>query len=102
MRADALPELDGNTLLCIQAGNVNTGAFDPAVEICQRARSRGLDSCGWRVWFKSGGFALVCALDSAGLRQRIRGQTDGHKWPNVGYDCGIAIVAAARKHCARR
>ena len=34
MRADALPHLDANTILCLQAGNVNTGAFDPAAAIC--------------------------------------------------------------------
>jgi len=41
MRADALPPLDANTIVCIQAGNVNTGAFDPAREICGRARDAG-------------------------------------------------------------
>src|SRR5690348_13065376 len=39
MRAEALPELDDRTLICIQAGNVNSGAFDPAGEICSRARA---------------------------------------------------------------
>src|SRR5262249_53982062 len=37
MRADRLPTLDERTIVCIQAGNVNTGAFDPAREICRRA-----------------------------------------------------------------
>ena len=41
MRADALPALDARTLVCLQAGNVNTGAFDPAAEICSRAREAG-------------------------------------------------------------
>ena len=41
MRADALPALDEKTLVCIQAGNVNTGAFDPAREICDRAHKAG-------------------------------------------------------------
>jgi glutamate/tyrosine decarboxylase-like PLP-dependent enzyme len=41
MLADALPPLDSNTLLCIQAGNVNTGSFDPAADLCQRAREAG-------------------------------------------------------------
>src|SRR5262249_50473724 len=41
MRADALPDLSGATVVCIQAGNVNTGAFDPAVEICAAARDAG-------------------------------------------------------------
>src|ERR1700721_3094881 len=41
MRSDALPQLDDRTLICIQAGNVNTGAFDPAAEICTRAHEAG-------------------------------------------------------------
>src|SRR5579863_4414950 len=41
MRADALPPLDDRTLVCVQAGNVNTGAFDPAGEICARAQAAG-------------------------------------------------------------
>ncbi len=41
MRAEALPELDSRTLICIQAGNVNSGAFDPADKICSRAREAG-------------------------------------------------------------
>jgi len=41
MRADSLPAIDGPTIICIQAGNVNTGAFDPAAEICINAREKG-------------------------------------------------------------
>ncbi|MDH3878503.1 MAG: pyridoxal-dependent decarboxylase, partial [Desulfobacterales bacterium] len=41
LRADALSELTETTIVCIQAGNVNTGAFDPAVEICAAARNAG-------------------------------------------------------------
>ncbi len=41
MRADKLPPLSDRTLVCIQAGSVNTGAFDPAVEICEAAREQG-------------------------------------------------------------
>lgn len=40
MRVDSLPALDGRTIVCVQAGNVNTGAFDPAREICARRRRR--------------------------------------------------------------
>ena len=40
MRADALPPLTNNTIVCIQAGNVNTGAFDPAQEICSYAHAK--------------------------------------------------------------
>ena len=41
MNADALPRLDARTIVCVQAGNVNSGAFDPAREICRRAHDAG-------------------------------------------------------------
>src|SRR5438876_7970874 len=41
MRASEIPALRGPAIVCMQAGNVNTGAFDPAVEICARARESG-------------------------------------------------------------
>ena len=49
MRADALPALTPSTLVCVQAGNVNTGSFDPVAEICARARRRGVGARGRRV-----------------------------------------------------
>jgi glutamate/tyrosine decarboxylase-like PLP-dependent enzyme len=95
MRADAVPALDSRTIVCIQAGNVNTGAFDPAVEICRRARDAG-------AWVHvDGAFGLWAAV-SPKFRHLTEGfaladswATDGHKWPNVGYDCGIALVRDA-------
>ena len=41
MRADSLPPLDDRTILCLQAGNVNTGAIDPLAELIPRARAAG-------------------------------------------------------------
>ena len=41
LRADRLPPLSSTTIVCIQAGNVNTGAFDPAGAVCDRAREAG-------------------------------------------------------------
>src|SRR5215467_2248531 len=41
MRADLLPALDDRTIVCLQAGNVNSGAFDPAAAICRRAIGAG-------------------------------------------------------------
>src|SRR6185312_4424432 len=41
MRADRLPPLDARAIVCVQAGNVNSGAFDPAGDICRRAREAG-------------------------------------------------------------
>lgn len=92
MRADRLPELDERTIVCIQAGNVNTGAFDPAREICSRARAAG-------AWVHvDGAFGLWAAvspmyatlLDGAG--EADSWAIDCHKWLNVPYDSGIAVV----------
>jgi glutamate/tyrosine decarboxylase-like PLP-dependent enzyme len=96
MRADQLPQLDDRTMVCIQAGNVNTGAFDPAREICTRAREAG-------AWVHvDGAFGLWAAVSSQyrhlteGFEQADSWSTDAHKWPNVGYDCGITFVRDAR------
>jgi len=92
MHADALPRLDERTILCLQAGNVNTGAFDPAAAICPEAREAG-------AWIHvDGAFGLWAAASpryahlTRGFEQADSWATDGHKWPNIGYDCGIAIV----------
>jgi glutamate/tyrosine decarboxylase-like PLP-dependent enzyme len=92
MRADALPHLDSQTILCLQAGNVNTGAFDPAAAICPAARQSG-------AWIHvDGAFGLWAAASpqyrhlTQGFDQADSWATDGHKWPNIGYDCGIALV----------
>jgi glutamate/tyrosine decarboxylase-like PLP-dependent enzyme len=92
MRADKLPPLSERTILCIQAGNVNTGAFDPAGEICARAHERG-------AWVHvDGAFGLWAAV-SPKYRHLTKGfeladswATDAHKWLNVNYDCGIILV----------
>jgi glutamate/tyrosine decarboxylase-like PLP-dependent enzyme len=92
MRAGALPTLDDRTIVCVQAGNVNTGAFDPAGEICRVAREHG-------AWVHvDGAFGLWAAASpryshlTRGFEDADSWATDGHKWPNVGYDCGIALV----------
>lgn len=92
MRADAVPRLDDRTILCLQAGNVNTGAFDPAEAICPDAKAAG-------AWIHVDGAFGLWAAASPKYRDLVRGfeqanswATDGHKWPNVGYDCGIALV----------
>lgn len=92
MRADALPKLDPNTIVCIQAGNVNTGAFDPAKEICARAREAG-------AWVHvDGAFGLWAAV-SPEYAHLVDGAADAdswaidcHKWLNVPYDSGIVAV----------
>ena len=92
IEAAELPPLDSRTLVCIQAGNVNTGAFDPAPEICRRARDAG-------AWVHVDGAFGLWAAASPRYRRLTNGfeladswATDAHKWPNVGYDCGIALV----------
>jgi glutamate/tyrosine decarboxylase-like PLP-dependent enzyme len=92
MRADALPQLDDHTLVCIQAGNVNTGAFDPAGEICARAHGAG-------AWVHvDGAFGLWAAV-SPHYAPLLNGASaadswaiDCHKWLNVPYDSGVAVV----------
>lgn len=92
IRADALPHLDTQTILCLQAGNVNTGAFDPAAALIPAAHAAG-------AWVHvDGAFGLWAAASpeykrlTQGFDQADSWATDAHKWPNVGYDCGIALV----------
>jgi glutamate/tyrosine decarboxylase-like PLP-dependent enzyme len=92
MRADKLPRLSERTIVCIQAGNVNTGAFDPAGEICKAAREQG-------AWVHvDGAFGLWARISrkyehlTQGFEQADSWATDAHKWPNVGYDSGLALV----------
>jgi len=92
MRADALPPLDNRTILCLQAGNVNTGAFDPAADICRHAHTAG-------AWIHvDGAFGLWASVSpeyqhlTQGFELADSWATDAHKWPNIGYDCGIALV----------
>lgn len=91
MLADALPPLDDLTIVCIQAGNVNSGAFDPATAICQAANQAG-------AWVHVDGAFGLWVLASPKLRHLAAGYeladswaTDGHKWLNVSYDNGIVL-----------
>jgi glutamate/tyrosine decarboxylase-like PLP-dependent enzyme len=92
MRADKFPKVTARTIVCIQAGNVNTGSFDPAHEICARAKEHG-------AWVHVDGAFGLWANASPKYRHLTRGfeqadswATDAHKWPNVGYDSGIVVV----------
>jgi len=95
MRADALPKLAAPALICIQAGNVNTGAFDPALEICAAAA----DSGSWVHVDGAFGLWAACAPGRAhllaGFPNADSWATDAHKWLNVPYDCGLAFVRDA-------
>ena len=92
IRADALPTITGPAIVCIQAGNVNTGAFDPARAICEWAQSH-------RAWVHVDGAFGLWARAVPSLAPAVDGYdladswaTDAHKWLNVPYDCGIALV----------
>jgi len=92
MRADKFPKVNQRTIVCIQAGNVNTGGFDPAEKICARAKEHG-------AWVHVDGAFGLWANASPKYRHLTKGfdqadswATDAHKWPNVGYDSGMVIV----------
>ncbi|HTR38780.1 MAG TPA: pyridoxal-dependent decarboxylase [Bryobacteraceae bacterium] len=92
MRAGEMPPLNGTTIVCLQAGNVNTGAFDPAREVCVRARAAG-------AWIHvDGAFGLWAAASPQrahlvdGVADADSWATDAHKWLNVPYDSGLAFV----------
>jgi glutamate/tyrosine decarboxylase-like PLP-dependent enzyme len=99
MLANRMPPLSGPAIVCMQAGNVNTGSFDPAAEICARAHSS-------RAWVHvDGAFGLWAAASPKyahlveGVANADSWATDAHKWLNVPYDSGLAFVrdAAALK-----
>ncbi len=92
MRADKFPSLHNASIVCVQAGNVNTGSFDPIAEICRRARATNS-------WVHvDGAFGLWAAAAPAyahladGCAEADSWATDGHKWLNVPYDSGLAFV----------
>jgi glutamate/tyrosine decarboxylase-like PLP-dependent enzyme len=89
--AEKIPDLDASTLLCVQAGNVNTGAIDPIKEICLRAKDKG-------AWVHVDGAFGLWARVSPEKSQMAEGceladswAIDLHKWLNVPYDSGLVI-----------
>jgi glutamate/tyrosine decarboxylase-like PLP-dependent enzyme len=102
MRADALPDLnaaDGPILLCAQAGEVNTGAFDPFDALADWVTERN----GWL--HVDGAFGMWALADPSrsdlvqGLTRADSVATDAHKWLNVTYDSGISFVSRAGALC---
>jgi glutamate/tyrosine decarboxylase-like PLP-dependent enzyme len=93
MRADRFPfdAVNDRTIVCLQAGNVNTGSFDPAALIIPEARRRG-------AWVHVDGAFGLWAGASPDHAHLVHGYadadswaTDGHKWPNLPYDNGMVI-----------
>ena len=104
MDAAALPEvlaaLKGPTIVCAQAGNVNSGAFDPLPAICAAGHDHG-------AWVHVDGAFGLWAGASPALRHLVAGveqadsvATDAHKWLNVPYDSGLVFVAHPAAHRA--
>ena len=93
-----LEDSDMPTIVCAQAGNVNTGAFDPFSEIAKETREHG-------AWLHVDGAFGLWAAATPRLRSLIQGvdladswATDGHKWLNVPYDSGIVACAHPESH----
>ena len=87
-------------IICAQAGNVNTGSFDPLREIAGLSREH-------RAWLHVDGAFGLWAAATPRYRHLVEGlegadswATDGHKWLNVPYDCGLAFVRDGEAHRA--
>jgi glutamate/tyrosine decarboxylase-like PLP-dependent enzyme len=95
---DALAAADGPAIVCAQAGEVNSGAFDPLDEVCDAAAAHG-------AWVHvDGAFGLWAAAAPshrhlvAGVGRADSWAADAHKWLNVPYDAGLAFVAHPDAH----
>jgi glutamate/tyrosine decarboxylase-like PLP-dependent enzyme len=88
---EKIPETQGPTILCLQAGNVNTGSFDPIEEICRNKKEN--------LWIHIDGAFGLWAAASARTKHLVKGieladslAADAHKWLNVPYDCGLLFI----------
>jgi len=91
---------EGPTIVCAQAGEVNTGAFDPLPEIADACDEAG-------AWLHvDGAFGLWAAVAPSrrhlveGIERADSWTTDAHKWLNVPYDSGIVLCAHPESHRA--
>ena len=98
--AAALKLESGPTIVCAQAGNVNSGAFDPIDAIADLTAAHG-------AWLHIDGAFGLWAAASDGLRHHVQGieradscATDAHKWLNVTYDSGLVFTAHPAAHRA--
>lgn len=99
---EALEGADGPAIVCLQAGNVNTGSFDPLRDAIRVVRERVPEA-----WVHVDGAFGLWAAASHSRRHLLDGNeaadswaTDGHKWLNVPYDAGYAFVSDPRVHQA--
>jgi glutamate/tyrosine decarboxylase-like PLP-dependent enzyme len=99
LRAE-LATIDGPVIVCAQAGNVNTGAFDPFETLIPIAHERG-------AWVHIDGAFGIWAAAVPSLHPLMAGHdaadswsTDAHKWLNVPYDSGLVFVRDAAAHHA--
>ena len=95
---DALAAADGPAIVCAQAGEVNSGAFDPLDDVCDAAAEHD-------AWVHVDGAFGLWAAAAPSLRHLVAGvgradswATDAHKWLNVPYDAGLAFVAHPDAH----
>ena len=95
MLIDKIPKPNGPTIICVQAGDVNTGCFDPIDEITNKFKSDD-------VWIHVDGAFGLWVLVSSKYKHLVKGiekadswSVDAHKWLNVPYDSGIALVKNA-------
>ncbi|MDR7009333.1 pyridoxal phosphate-dependent decarboxylase family protein [Paraburkholderia strydomiana] len=95
IRPESLPVLDDRTILCLQAGEVNTGEFDPFAQIIPVAKAAG-------AWVHVDGAFGLWARAAASVRHLTAGidgadswTVDGHKWLNTPYDCAMGICRDA-------
>ncbi|HET9416803.1 MAG TPA: pyridoxal-dependent decarboxylase [Candidatus Limnocylindria bacterium] len=97
----AVLAVDGPLIVATQAGNVDTGAFDPIGEIAEAVATRP------NAWLHVDGAFGLWAAASPRLRHLVAGveradswSTDAHKWLNVGYDCGFVAIRHPEAHRA--
>jgi glutamate/tyrosine decarboxylase-like PLP-dependent enzyme len=96
----ALADVSGPAIVCAQAGEVNTGSFDPLDQIAALCRERG-------AWLHVDGAFGLWAAASPAFRHLVRGAdgadswtVDGHKWLNIPYDSGYVFVRDSAAHRA--
>lgn len=102
---EVLREVHGPTILTVECGNVNTGAFDDFTAVADLADAHR--AAGNPTWVHVDGAVMLLAAAAPRMAEHVRGldrmdswSTDGHKLLNVAYDCGVAICRQAAPHRA--